>query len=317
MIWRTVLATMLLGASSVAHGGSGPWVVGAGSTSLFAALESQRLTVLSTQTADGPVDVDVGEGLSAQGFKVVGTYGIQSRAEVELAVPWYRVYANRADAEVCALLGLGACQTTQGVGLIEARLKGLVLDELYGAPVSLSVSLASRYGAFTAPDRERITNLGEGTFDLGPEVAVGRSSALPGKGDWSAYLQLGWRHRFANTDNFPDLSTPVPSSEFYGETELLVSPGAGLVGFGPAVSGLWRPGGLDWYELEAAGGLADIDRFSALKIYNVRVGGELLLRGRSGMTLTTSVLRTVAARNNPTDAFVFSIGLGVFRAPSS
>ncbi|MFT4976952.1 MAG: hypothetical protein ACI8S6_002857 [Myxococcota bacterium] len=318
MIRRTLLAVLLCGVtSSTALAGSGPWVVGAGSTSLFAAVEAQRLTMLSTQTPDGPVDVEVGEGLSAQGFKLIGTYGIQSRAEVELAVPWFRVYANRPDAELCGALGLGACRTTQGIGLVQAKLKGLLLDELFGSPVSLSTALNARYGAFTADDRERITNIGEGTFDLGPSIAVGRSSAIPSGGDWSAYAEAGWLYRFANTDSFPDLDTPVPGSEFFGEIKALVSPGEGRIGLGPSVSGLWRPWGLEWHELEAAGGLADVDRFGALKIYNVRVGGELLLRGRSGMSLTTGALRTVAARNNPSDVFIFSIGLGINRAPEA
>lgn len=312
-------AVLVLLGIQAARAGAGPWVVGAGSSSVFTAVESQRLTSLSTQTRSGTVDIDVGEGLSALGFKAIGTYGILPRAEVELVVPWYRVYANRPDAALCGTLGLGACRTTQGLGLIEAQVKGLLLDELFGSPVSLSVSLASRYGAFTAPDRERLTNIGEGTFDLGPAVAVGRSGVVPGDtgGDWSAYAQAGWRYRFANTDDFPDLSTPVPGSEFYGEVKLLASPGAGRIGLGPAVSGLWRPWGLEWYELSESGGLSDMDRFAALKVYNVQVGGELLLRGRSGMAVTTSALRTVAARNNPSDVFVFSVGLGMFRAPSS
>lgn len=310
-----MLSAALLWCTPVAWAGSGPWVVGAGSSSVFVALESQRLNTLSTQLEDGPEEIEVGEGLSAQGARVIGTYGVQSRTEVELSVPWTRSYANRPDAELCGALGLEACRTTQGVGLINARVKGLLLDELFGSPVSLSLSLDARYGAFTAEQRARVTNLGEGTFDIGPSMAVGRSSSLRGGGDWSAYLEGGWRYRFANTNNFPSFSDPVPSSEFHGEVKTLIAPGSGTFGLGPMAMGLYRPGGLDWYELVASGGLADPDRFSALTVHNVRVGAVVFLRGQSGVTLVTSVLRNVYARNNPTDSLFFSIGLGINRAP--
>lgn len=310
-----MLSLILLWCAPVAWAGSGPWVVGSGSSSVFVALESQRLNTLSTQLEDGPEEIDVGEGLSAQGARLIGTYGVQSRTEVELSVPWYRSYANRPDAELCGALGLGACRTTQGVGLISARVKGLLLDELFGSPVSLSLALDARYGAFTAAQRARVTNLGEGTFDLGPSMALGRSSGLPGGGDWSAYVEAGWRYRFANTDNFPSFSEPVPSGEFHGEVKTLIAPGNGTFGLGPMAMGLYRPGGLDWYELVESGGLSDLDRFSALTVQNFRVGGVVFLRGASGVTLVTSALRTVYARNNPTDSFFFSVGLGINRAP--
>lgn len=314
---RWLLMGVLLCFAKTATAGAGPWVVGAGSSSLFASIEAQRLNTLSTQTETGSVEVDVGEGLSSQGLQVIGTYGVHNRTEIELAVPWRRNYANRPDDALCDALGLGACRTTQGIGLVNARVKALLIDELYGSPVSLSVSLNSRYGAFTAEERARITNLGEGTFDVGPSVSVGRSSALPRGGDWSAYVEGGWLYRFANTDSFPNFSDPVPAGEFFGEAKAFVSPGQGQIGFGPHLMGLWRPGGLDWYELEASGGLTDLDRFSALAVQNVRAGGILLLRGPYGATLVTSMLHTIHARNNPTDSLFFSIGIGFNRAPST
>ena len=57
-----MLSAALLWCTPAAWAGSGPWVVGAGSSSVFVALESQRLGTLSTQLEDGPEEVDVGEG---------------------------------------------------------------------------------------------------------------------------------------------------------------------------------------------------------------------------------------------------------------
>ncbi|MEL6342652.1 MAG: hypothetical protein AAFV53_05940 [Myxococcota bacterium] len=315
----TIAATCALLAPGTARAGSGPWVLGAGASSLFLGIESQRLTMLSIQTAPDTTDeIEVGEGLSTLGVKGIVSYGLLPRIEASVQVPWFRVQANRQDEEVCAALGLGACRTTQGVGIIEARAKALLVDELRGSPLSVSVGVLARYGAFTAPTRQRITNIGEGTFDLGPTLAIGRIGGLGRwSGYWSAWADLGWRYRFGNTDDFPSIDGPVPGSEYTGDVELLVSPGDGRIGFGPAVTGFWRPNGVDWYELERDGTLTDVDRFSALRVYNIRVGGEILVRGRAGTTLSVSGQRVVVALNNPTDVLVFTIGLSFNRTPDT
>ena len=51
----------------------------------------------------------------------------------------------------------------------------LALDELYGPPLSLAVGGELRVGTFTAPERAQLTNLGEGTTDLGAFLSAGRS----------------------------------------------------------------------------------------------------------------------------------------------
>lgn len=306
-----MLALLLLGETLA---GSGPWVIGAGSRDAFFAIESQRLTRLAIQTApDEETVIDVGEGLSTLGAKGIFTYGLRPGFDLSLTVPWYRVIASRPDDPLCADLGLSACQTTQGIGILSVQAKGLLLDELYGAPVSLSLGAEARYGSFTASDRERITNIGEGTFDLGPVVAVGRSMGLGSDGAYiSAWAEGGYRLRASNTDSYPGTSTGVPGGELHGDASLLLAP-SGWLAVGPMLSGLWRPSGLDWYQLD----LGDIDRFSALRVYNVRVGGMAIVRTAelpdipSSLAFTCGVLRTVAAMNNPTDATIVSVGLSI------
>lgn len=304
---------MLIGLliSGLALAGSGPWVIGSGSRDAFFALESQRLTRLSIQTAADTSDVvDVGEGLSTFGAKGIFTYGVRPRMDLSVTVPWYRVQANRTDHELCGALGMGACRTTQGIGIVAVSGKGLLLDELYGSPVSLSLGGEARYGMFTAPDRERITNIGEGTFDIGPTFAVGRSMGTA-SGYSSAMLQGGYRYRFANTDAYPGASAGVPGGELFSDASFLWAPSTWLA-LGPVASGLWRPGGLDWYELD----LTDTDRFSALRVYNVQVGGSVIVRTTTpditnNLAFTFGALRTIAAMNNPTDVTIVSIGLSI------
>jgi hypothetical protein len=305
------MLTFLL--TGIAAAGSGPWVVGTGSRDIFVALESQRLTELEIQTGANKSEViDVGEGLSTLGAKAIVTYGLRPRMDLSVSLPWYRVQANRADHELCDALGLGACRTTQGIGLIEVSGKGLLLDELYGSPLSLSIGGQARMGSFTAPERARITNIGEGTFDIGPTMAIGRSVSTGG-GYSSIMVEGGYRYRFSNTDSYPGFKGGAPSGEAFGNSYILWAPSNWLA-MGPMASGLWRPDGLDWYEID----LGDIDRFSVLRISSVMVGGMVTVRtpnltesSSDNLAVIFSVLRTVAERNNPTDVTVFSVGLSI------
>jgi hypothetical protein len=300
------LAITLLGGPSIAVAGTGPWVVGSGQASLYTGVESQRLTKLAIQV-DGERDViDVGQGISSFGVKAIGSLGITDRVEVELGVPWWSVRANRPDEDICAALGLSACDDVQTVGVITARTKALLLDEYFGAPVSLSLGAELRYGDFTADTRARITNVGEGTNDIGPTLAIGRIGSFGGNSFASAYVEAGWRYRFPTTRAYPDapkgeLRAPQPETWF--QVEAMAGPNAWFA-IGPSLSYLTRAG-LDWGELD----LSDPDRLAALAITTVRVGGGVVVRGDKNLALSASVLGTAFASNNPTD--VLSVNLGV------
>lgn len=287
-----------------AAAGSGPWVIGDGGYTLYLGAEAQRFNRLAIQTGTERDVIDVGEGVSTLGLKAIGTLGIGSRSEIELAIPWYRIQANRRDTEICALLGLGACQTTEGLGIVQLRMKGLALDEFFGAPFSLAIGGEARFGQLTARDRERITNVGEGTFDLGPYVDVGRTAAL-GRGYWSGWFEGAFRYRVPTTDAYPanQGDTAVPGSEITGTGELVLGPTT-TFGIGPQISALWRPGGLDFDELD----LGDPDRFAALNIGLVRAGAVAVVRTR-GIAAAVSFAQTVLSVNNPSDTFVLSVGI--------
>jgi hypothetical protein len=70
---------------------------------------------------------------------------------------------------------------------------------------------------------------------------------------------------------------------------------------------LWRPVGLEWEELD----LTDPDRFAALTVANLKVGGLVVVRSRGDVSGSLSILRTAAAYNNPTDVWTLSLGLQV------
>lgn len=308
----TLVAWSALGLlqGGLAHAGSGPWVLAKGDQSLYLGLESQRFTQISVLDEQGARDaLDVGEGLAA--FSAVGvlSYGVASRFEFELSAPWTRVHVNRQDADVCRELGMGACITTTSIGILSVRGKGLLLDELTGSPLSLSLGGEIRYGGLTANSRARLTSVGEGTTDAGAMLGLGRSGSM-GQGFYSVFLDTVFRYRFPNTDEFP-LARPNENSSVPGE-ELALDFGAFLaprnaIAVGPSVDLLYRPRGMDFYDVD----MEDKDRFSALRVTNLRAGAKLIVRDEKNTAFVVAAHRTVLALNNPSDAISVSAGVSV------
>ncbi len=305
-----MLASLLL--TAAASAGGGPWVVGAGRSSIYLGSESQRLTELAVSTGSTAAAdlIAVGSGISTLGAKAIVSYGLLPRLELEGSLPAYRVRANRTDDPLCDALGLDACKATEGLGVAVLRAKALILDELYGPPLSIAIGPELRLGGLTAPDRERLTNLGEGTTDLGGFLSLGRTGILGSAGAWSAYTELGYRYRFPNTERF-DGDLAVPGSELFGSLDALAGPSLTWA-IGPTVTAYSRPSGLDFEDLLADTALLlDVDRFAALKVTAIQAGGKLIVRGSEQVTLSTAVLRTVFAVNNPSDVLTFSVGLTI------
>ena len=307
------LALFSLAVSAVASAGSGPWVLGEGARNVYVGVEAQRLTKLAI-IADGERSVvDVDEGLQTLGAKLIGTIGLTNRIDIELDIPYYRVHSNSPGA-VCESLaepeGRESCTTTSSIGIITARAKAMLVDEIVGRPLTLSVGLEARFGDFTADTRDRITNIGEGTFDAGGFLTLGRTVTL-GRGYWSTSAEVGGRYRFpktrayASADGTTSISAPGP--EFWATMDSLFFLDSRF-GFGPVATVFTRPFGLDFGDLD----LTSLDRFSALNASNVRVGGQLVFRSKANLSMSVNVQRVVWARNNPTDVWVAGLGVGLY-----
>jgi len=296
---------------SLAFAGSGPWTISEGDTSVYAGVEAQRFERLALSTGMQSNDVlDVDDGLETSGTTVVVTHGVREDIELEVGLGWQRVQANRPDGALCASLGPTTCRTTKGLSPMTVGAKWQLVDELVGAPLSLSMGGQLRMGQWTARTRDRTTNLGEGTTDFGPTLAIGRSGGL-GQGFWSAHVDGSWMYRQSNV---VDASPPVPGSEIQVDTEVLGGTRAWW-SLGPTVSYWERPGGIDIEDLLASPELAtDIDRFARLRARSVRVGGKLLVRSSERTTFVVAGWATTAAVNNPVVMGV-STGLSVYPKP--
>jgi hypothetical protein len=299
-----LIATLL--STFDAQAGSGPWSLSPGDHSLYLGVEAQRFDSLALSSGSGADDVvQVSDGMQTFGAKAIASLGLLPRLEGELLLPWQTVRNNRPSDYPCDALGMNACQATAGVGIIRARLKGQWLDQLVGAPLSAAVGAELRLGQLTASTRQRLTNRGEGTMDIGGFASIGRTGGL-GKGYWSAYLEGGGRHRSRNR-SFD--AVEAPGAEFWAETELFLAPSRALA-IGPTASWISRPEGVDIEEMLADTSIVlDRDRLSALSFMSAQAGAKALIR--TGNTVTTSfgVSRTFYAVNNPTDVWSVDLGL--------
>ena len=302
---RSVCVAAAFARLGAAQAASGPWVLSPRDASVYAGTEFQRIGHLASENgsfADEPVAVDSGiSKFAVQGYV---SYGLIPRVQLALSVPFQDVHANRTDGPVCTTFGLDACKRTTDVGIVDLRAQGLVLDEFYGAPVSLAVGAELRQGAHTAQERARITDLGEGTTDTGGYLSLGRTGPIGENGTWSGYVELGGVYRFPNT--ITD-GRSTPGSEFTGDAELLLGVSR-AVSVGGTVGAFWRPFGVDISEVD----LADPDRFASLRVFNVRSGLKLLLRSSDNVVFSASVLGTLYAENNPSDLLGVSAGVSVY-----
>lgn len=298
MTWLTWLVGM-------ATAGSGPWVPGSGSGSLYLGADAQQIHTLQATVGGERTTSDVDEGLNQLNFTGVATYGVAPRAEVEVVVPVQFVHTNREDGPLCTALGPGSCDRTRGVGTISSHIKVLVADELAGAPVSASIAGVVRFGALTAETRSRLTNIGEGTLDGGAKLSLGKSGAL-GEGYWSSSLDSTFLYRVPNTRSFPGQrgDAVAPASDLLFNLDSFFAPKR-AVAVGPSANLLWRPGGLDFDEVD----LTDVDRFAALRVAQLNVGGKLVFRDTRDNAFVLGVFHTAWAVNNPADQVGVSVGM--------
>jgi hypothetical protein len=291
----------------LASAGTGPWILSPGDGQLYAGVEMQRFRRLATGSGSYTDDViDVDNGVSTLGAKLIGSVGVVRHLEIEAEVPYFTVFAPTTDGPVCTLLGLGACQRTHGFGIFAFRIKALAVDELYGKPLSLAFTVEARMGQLTSPDRERITNLGEGTFDLEPRMSIGRIGGLGKQGSYSLALDVGWRFRFPLIREHLGEPLRVPGWEVTAAIESLFSP-INAVAFGPAAHWVHRPNGVDFEDVD----LTIDDRFGALRISALNLGGKFIVRGSDRVNLSLGVFHTLYAWNNPSDVLSVSAGVSV------
>ncbi|RME21557.1 MAG: hypothetical protein D6798_17810, partial [Deltaproteobacteria bacterium] len=135
----------------------------------------------------------------------------------------------------------------------------------------------------------------------------GRTDGVGRRGWYRAGLTGWYWYRFPNA---VDVDGKKPGDEISGAAELSLSPGRPWA-VGPAMYGFIRPRGVDIGEAD----FSSLDGFSSLRASQLKVGGKLAIFGVRGRTVSITLLRTVYARNNPSDTLALSVGMGWFHRP--
>lgn len=294
---------------SMAWAGSGPWVPGSGSGSLYLGVSGQQLRTLQGTINGESQTLDVGEGIAQIHGQGVLTYGIAPRVELEASLPVHFIHVLREDSTLCQVLGTGSCDPVHTVGTFGSHVKWLVVDEVSGAPLSVSVGAVARFGGLVAPTRDRLTNAGEGTIDGGALLSLGKSGAM-GQGYWTVYGDVKGLYRVPNTTTYPMLQgdRSAPGSELHVNADALFAP-KGTVAFGPSATLLYRPSGVDYGSIQ----LGDVDRFGALRVGQLAAGAKVIFRDPLDNAFVVGVARTVWAMNNPADQLTVSVGVALNR----
>lgn len=288
-----------------AYAGDGPWTLNPGEVNLYVGGDYFRYG----EFRDGDQEtVELGSPLTAAGLTGVATLGLLQGVEVELVVPYESVRANDPESAFCQEGPRPSwCEPTGGLGDVSGQIKGRLADELLASPLTWSLAAGFRTGEAYAGRRGRLTTLGDGQTDVGAGTAVGRSSRLPGRGWYRAGGTFWYWYRFPNAA-VPGAKKPADELSFSVDTALSLG---GPWALGPAVYGFHRTSGVDVSDAD----FTDLDVFSSLQATQIKVGGKVGIFGVRGRTVSLTVLRTVYARNNPSDTLAISLGIGWFVRP--
>ena len=304
-------AGVALWVSAGAVAGVGPWTIGAGDRSVFLSASYHQWSALSGSTPEFR-SFDLGTSITRTQLDAIVSYGLWSSAEIELAAGLAYGAVTRRDAPLCSDLPLAPCEEVFGLVPTSGRLKVRLLDELAGAPFTLTTGPVARLGSYTRPTRVHLTQIGEGQTDLGGFVSLGRSGSIGGGWSFAGFVEGGAVARLPAAKLGAGQKGKGPGPEVSSAAQLLVIP-RHEVAVGADVRWVERPVGHDFETTD----VADPDRFSSLAVRRVEVGGSLLLRSIDRVSVVLSGQRVVHAKNNPADRWTVSIGVGWYASARS
>ena len=226
---------------------------------------------------------------------IMGT-GISKTADlwVQLPIRYIQMGEGRPNGDVFdPTFGLGAVSLGSKIQLAKQNKK---------MPLAVSVSPTLRVGTHNAETRGRLTNLGEGTIDLGAALLLGNSGKLNSGTYW---IEGAGRYWFRMPQSFDRADPPADDIEYSFETGMKVHPKIGLA---LASFGMWRLGGEDYTSLTG-----DPDLWASLDTSQIKVGGKFNYHVNKRIAVYTGFFRSVYAENNPTDENFVSIGVGYYK----
>jgi hypothetical protein len=230
--------------------------------------------------------------------------GVSERMDLQLNIPIKYAWVGDKAPDTETFL------PTMGIGKVGIGSKVLLAQEGGTLPITLSLFSGIRIGSYHAETRGRVTNLGEGTIDVGAGLLAGKIGLIGSAFYWSELSARYW-HRFPYS--FDKNDYPGDELEFVFE-------------FGRAISSFWglsleslgfhRLSGVDYPALEALPELDPDDQWIALKSSQIKVGVKTHLYLSDKTTVFIQGLYSVYAKNNPTDELFLGVGISIFQPDS-
>lgn len=295
-----ILLTLLTG---IASAGGGPWTLNPREHNVYVGFDHFRYETYRGSTS---TQRTVASPIAATAVGGSWTIGLANDLEFEVRAPIEFVRVTDPNAEGCITdRPEDFCETSLNVGDLYGAVKWRFVDELYRSPVSMALVMSMRSGEFYAPERGRLTSLGDGTTDIGLGLSIGKTASV-GRGWYTASADVRYHYRFPNTGGFFGEKVPTDELEFSAEGLWAFHPRFAV---GPAVFGFTRMGGADFDDID----FFDEDGFASLAGTQLKAGAKLAIFGTDGgPTVSFTVARTFYARNNPTDTLSVSAGIGWF-----
>ncbi|MDP6933352.1 MAG: hypothetical protein QGG40_10570 [Myxococcota bacterium] len=291
-IGRGLLASTLVLTPALALAAEGPWTTPSGLQEVYLGTGIERFEAFDTgngSTQDVPYPV------YRAGGKVFWRYGINSNLDVALDAPLLTSFAPDAPASSSKFA------TTTSFEYLKTRLRVRLPSE--GLPVDLAARAELRTGVLHRETRSRLTNLGEGTTDLGGTLSTG-SMGLVGGFFYTFAVDAGYWYRFPLEQGDDG---KIPGDEVLVSSFLQITPSEHL-GFALMTDSFWRLSGEDFGETEVE---VKDNEWAALRAAQTKVGGKLIVYPDGAWPqFVVSFARAVWARNNPVDTTVVELGIG-------
>lgn len=278
-----MLQTIILLLSQTAFAG-GPWIPPTQLVSTYVGASHQSFGTLS----DGQGNkIELPTPVNEAGLVMIGSMGLHERIGLDLVIPIKHVYAKEFDS-------------TTSLGHVQLTGKFRLLDEGSGSPLTISALTTVQSGFAHAANRGRLTNAGDGTTDLMAGLSLGRSGQCQ-QGPWwvHATSQYLFHLPYENGE-----AGKIPSDDILVDFEaaLAVHPSIGLA---VATNGFFRTGGQDF----PAVNLSNVEnQWAALDADQVLAGGKAFIFLPKNRSIVLGALRTIYAKNNPTDTLIVLAG---------
>jgi hypothetical protein len=229
--------------------------------------------------------------------------GITDYLDISLQVPFRTVWAGSEAPNIDDF------HTTIGIGRMNVGTKILINPDGGTLPFTISMYTGIRNGSFHSKYRERITNLGEGTLDVGFGLLAGKVDFL-----WSGFYWI-------ETSGYYWYRQPITRNTAFPNDEISYTLEMGYAfhpkfGIASCTYGYDRIGGLNYPTTDTDPTIQTIDRWAALDASQIKTGLKINHYIGDAWTTNLQFLYSVYAKNNPINEYWMGIGINYFRPKS-